>query len=307
MICELVHIEHSFWKGGHTFIFDWLWTTCIWYRHLFSPLSLSLSLPVKQIIKKMKWSVDYGCSIIENNFFLFKIFQISTLFWASLRFLGKMVIFAGPKCQNRKKKVCWRWILSGWLCICMHERGAGVCMCMHECGCLSVHVCMHGTCVCVYVCIKCACVWWFKCFINKKKPDAWYWQFSHFLKHIPVLSGCKKKCMTNLLTFEFMLWLVWPLGNLIMVYSSVFQGTQSASVNIYRNSSGQIFYCPDNTSLSLSLSLPSHTHTLKLTLSLSLSLSHWRLVLSSKIDICLLVRKTPYPNCYSRAVKQLQA
>ena len=37
-----------------------------------SSLSLSLSLffPIKQIINKMKRSVDYGYSIIENNFFV---------------------------------------------------------------------------------------------------------------------------------------------------------------------------------------------------------------------------------------------
>ena len=30
MLCELVHkkLKDSFWKGGHTFIFNWLWTTC---------------------------------------------------------------------------------------------------------------------------------------------------------------------------------------------------------------------------------------------------------------------------------------
>ena len=27
MLCELVHTENSFWKGGHAFISDWLWTT----------------------------------------------------------------------------------------------------------------------------------------------------------------------------------------------------------------------------------------------------------------------------------------
>ena len=64
--------------------------------------------------------------------------------------------------------------------------------------------------------------------------------------------------------------------------------------------------------LSLSLSL---SHSLKLCPSLSLSLSlsfslslpHLPLVLSSRIDICLHVRKNTCQNCYSRTVKQLQA
>ena len=44
MLWELVHIEHSFWKGEHTFLSDWLWTTCIWHGCLFSLPFLSFLL-----------------------------------------------------------------------------------------------------------------------------------------------------------------------------------------------------------------------------------------------------------------------
>ena len=87
MLCELVHIEHSFWKGGHTCIFDCLWTTCTWYRHLFlSPFSLSLSLSLSLFScqtdykKKLKWSSAMDVQWLRI-IFLFKIFQSSTLFY----------------------------------------------------------------------------------------------------------------------------------------------------------------------------------------------------------------------------------
>ena len=73
-----------------------------------SPLSLfSLTFAIKQIIKKKiqlksgLWMFNY----VEQIFRLKKekSIQISTLFRASLSFLGKMVIFARQQCQKLKK------------------------------------------------------------------------------------------------------------------------------------------------------------------------------------------------------------
>ena len=123
----------------------------------------------------------------------------------------------------------------------------------------------------------------------------------------------------------------------IMVCSSVFQGTQSASLDIW-TPLDNFFLVKMTCSLSLSLSLSAclsvclsvslslslslshslthsltHSNSVTVSLSLSLSLSHTHslphlpLVLSSRIDICLHVRKNTCQNFYSRTVKQLQA
>ena len=103
MLCWLVHIKHSFWKGGHTFLSDWLWTTCIWYGCLFfsPPFSFFLLFLLSNKLQNKKkensievWTMDVQLLRIKFSFEK-KSMQISTLFWASLSFLGKMVIFAG--------------------------------------------------------------------------------------------------------------------------------------------------------------------------------------------------------------------
>ena len=93
----------------------------------------------------------------------------------------------------------------------------------------------------------------------------------------------------------------------IMVCSSVFQGTQSASLDIW-TPLDNFFSVKMTCSLSLSLSLPvclsvclsvslslshslTHSNSVTVSLSLSHSLPHLPLVLSSRIDICLHVRK----------------
>ena len=110
----------------------------------------------------------------------------------------------------------------------------------------------------------------------------------------------------------------------IMVCSSVFQGTGSASLDIWTPLDNFFWTRWLALSLSLSLSLPlsvclsvclsvhlslslTHSNSVTVSLSLSLSLPHLPLVLSSRIDICLPVLKNTCQNCYSRTVKQLQA
>ena len=67
---------------------------------------------------------------------------------------------------------CWRWIFSGWLCICLHERGVGVCACTNVDACMCAFACMAHVCACTCAFVKCARVWWFKCFvINKKRKN----------------------------------------------------------------------------------------------------------------------------------------
>ena len=69
MLWELVHIEHSFWKGEHTFLSDWLWTACIWHGFP-SPFSLFSYFCYQTEYKKESsievWTMDV--QLLRTNF-----------------------------------------------------------------------------------------------------------------------------------------------------------------------------------------------------------------------------------------------
>ena len=71
MLWELVHIEHSFWKGEQTFFSDWLWTACIWHGSL-SPFSLFSYFCYQTDYKKENsievWTMDVQLLRINFSF-----------------------------------------------------------------------------------------------------------------------------------------------------------------------------------------------------------------------------------------------
>ena len=68
MLWELVYIKHSFWKGEHTFyLIDYelhVSDTDVFFLSPFSLFSYEK--------RKFNRSLDYGCSITENKFFVWK-------------------------------------------------------------------------------------------------------------------------------------------------------------------------------------------------------------------------------------------
>ena len=108
-LCELVHTENSFWKGGHTFISDWLWTTCIWHECLFSLPFLShfcYQTDYKKENSTEVWTIDVQWLIMRINFSFKKNpcnFNIILSFpaWA---FWVKWLSLLGDKAKNETKK-----------------------------------------------------------------------------------------------------------------------------------------------------------------------------------------------------------
>ena len=98
------------------------------------------------------WTIIYTMDVqlLRINFSFEKKMQISTLFWASLSFLGKMVIFAGRWCQKLKKNILHsaEGGIYRWLCVYARMHAWGVGVCVRECArmCVLVHVtCMLVT------------------------------------------------------------------------------------------------------------------------------------------------------------------
>ena len=73
MLWELVHIEHSFWKGEHIFyLINYELHVSDTDVFFLSPFSLFSYFCYQTDYKKRKFkrSLDYGCSIAENKFFV---------------------------------------------------------------------------------------------------------------------------------------------------------------------------------------------------------------------------------------------
>ena len=159
--------------------------------------------------------------------------------------------------------------------ICTHACVRRGCVCSWMCTYVCARACHMYACNCnVSVChvFDCSSVFFFHCKCKKKLAHD-FLIFSLPDTHTGRLSGHKTKYKTNVLTFIVM------TDNRcgIMVCSSVFQGTQSASLDIWTRSPLDNFFFGQDDLLSLSLSLslrPRLSVCLSVCLSLSLSLSH---------------------------------